>query len=417
MRIGIVNWSRQKVGGTETYLEKIFPELIDAGHQLSFLHEAAAVNDEEGIQLPAEVESWCVSQLGESAALSALREWNPNVLFLHSVTNPHLEAELLKLAPAVFLAHAYYGTCISGNKSFKFPIATPCDRKFGLGCLAHYYPHRCGGLNPLTMMTAYRRQALRLEHLSSYERIVTLSRHMRDEYIKHGFSPQRVQCISYLPRSGISSNGNKGASVADESSFGVPSATILPETWRLLFLGRIEFLKGGSVMLDALPAVVRNLNHPVHLTVAGGGSDRQSWQRQASRIENSTPGLKIDFVGWASGPEVEALWENTHLFLLPSVWPEPFGLVGLEAGTHGIPSVAFSVGGIPDWLHDGINGHLAASHPPGPVKFAEAIVKCLRDPATYAVLRDGALRVSKNFSIQNHVRSLIPVLADVAAGK
>ncbi|HEV7396245.1 MAG TPA: hypothetical protein VGN86_07015, partial [Pyrinomonadaceae bacterium] len=66
MRIGIVNWSRQKVGGTETYLEKIFPELIDAGHQLSFLHEAAAVNDEEGIQLPAEVESWCVSQLGES---------------------------------------------------------------------------------------------------------------------------------------------------------------------------------------------------------------------------------------------------------------------------------------------------------------------------------------------------------------
>src|SRR2546423_8225430 len=39
------------------------------------------------------------------------------------------------VAPAVFFAHAYYGTCISGAKTFKRPTVTPCDRRFGPKCL------------------------------------------------------------------------------------------------------------------------------------------------------------------------------------------------------------------------------------------------------------------------------------------
>src|SRR5256885_5474959 len=48
---------------------------------------------------------------------------------------PELEAEMLKVAPAVFFAHAYYGTCISGSKTFKFPNPMPCHRRFGWQCM------------------------------------------------------------------------------------------------------------------------------------------------------------------------------------------------------------------------------------------------------------------------------------------
>ena len=45
---------------------------------------------------------------------------------------------------------------------------------------------------------------------------------------------------------------------------------------------------------------------------------------------------------------------------MPSVWPEPFGLVGIEAGCVGLPAAGFGVGGIPDWLRPGETGELAS---------------------------------------------------------
>src|SRR5256714_11039321 len=89
------------------------------------------------------------------------------------------------VAPAVFFAHAYYGTCISGAKTFKRPTVTPCDRRFGPKCLLQYYPHRCGGLSPLTMLRLYRLQSQRLEPLRRDAAILTHSSHLHAEELKH----------------------------------------------------------------------------------------------------------------------------------------------------------------------------------------------------------------------------------------
>jgi glycosyltransferase involved in cell wall biosynthesis len=425
MRIAILYSTRRKVGGTEAYLESIIAELLKAGHQVAFFHEVDKPKSNEPIALPEEVPAWCVADLGAKSALSALRHWRPDVIYTHCLMNLKLEAETLRIAPAVFFAHAYYGTCISGQKTFRFPKpSTPCHRRFGWQCLVHYYPHRCGGLSPITMVREYRRQLKRLKQLQLYRAIVTHSTYMRDEYIKHGFDPARVYCLSYFAYQRSQSFGmdveeslaSSSSSLAQPSPDSNGSNRKTPTRRHLLFLGRMDRLKGGDVLIDALPHVRESLNAPLDVTFAGDGRMRKAWQRQASRAQSRTEGLHIEFPGWVDGHRRESLWNNCDLLVVPSVWPEPFGLVGTEAGLRGVPIAAFAVGGITDWLSDGVNGHLAPGDPPTSAGLAEAITRCLRDSETHTRLRRGALAMAKEFNVKNHLTALLEVFETAVHG-
>ena len=46
---------------------------------------------------------------------------------------------------------------------------------------------------------------------------------------------------------------------------------------------------------------------------------------------------------------------------MPSLWAEPFGLLGIEAGCVGLPAAGYAVGGIPDWLVPGETGESGSS--------------------------------------------------------
>src|SRR5439155_11071146 len=98
----------------------------------------------------------------------------------------------LNIAPAIYFAHNYYGTCISGLKTFRLPRIRPCNRQFGPACLLHYLPRRCGGHNPITMLKMFLRESRRLANLQKYRAIVTHSKHMRMEFIRNGMPPSRV---------------------------------------------------------------------------------------------------------------------------------------------------------------------------------------------------------------------------------
>jgi glycosyltransferase involved in cell wall biosynthesis len=423
MRIAIVTWSNRRVGGTEAYLEGIVAELLNKDHQVAFWHEVDAPANKERIEIASEVPVWCAADIGPEQSLTALREWQPDIIYSHSLLKPGLEAAALKIAPGVFFAHAYYGTCISGHKTFKTPVVTPCQRKFGWQCVMHYYPHRCGGLSPVSMLQEYRRQSKRFELLSVYKAIVTHSTHMRDEYIKHGFDPKHVRNLSYYAHQGdekfeLNGNGDhRDSPLPNIKISGSENLTFnsMPAYWRLLFLGRMDFLKGGRLFIDALPKVSEALGMPLRVTFAGDGPDRAAWERKASRVQRLNPSVSIDFAGWVNSAQRDALWSECDLLVLPSVWPEPFGLVGPEAGLHGVPIAAFGVGGITDWLSDGVNGHLARGNPPTAAGLVDAIVKCLRDPATHARLRHGATAMAQRFNMETHLSNLMSVFEEVCS--
>src|SRR5438034_1221443 len=79
--------------------------------------------------------------------------------------------------------------------------------------------------------------------------------------------------------------------------------------------------------------------------------------------------------GWVTGEERWRWLRTASLLAVPSTWPEPFGLVGLEAAALGVPTIAFDVGGVRDWLRPDENGFLVAANPPRASAFAQTLVR------------------------------------------
>ena len=409
MRIALVNWSSRRAGGIEAYLSAVIPELVRAGCEVGFWYEVDAPRQSAAIPLDAASQVCSVEASGYDRAIASLRSWQPDVLYSHGLLNPEFESDTLGIAPAVFFAHSYYGTCISGAKTFKNPTAMPCDRRFGPSCLLHYYPHRCGGWSPVTMVREYRRQHDRLEMLARYQTIVTHSKHMVDEYAAHGLTVRQI-ALPVSRRESPSARASISPITASSPEHLQDGITPV----RLLFVGRMDLLKGGRIFIDALPGVIDALKRPVTVVFAGDGPDRVVWERSARRLCIDRPELTVRFAGWCSSSDLEDLLDNADLLVLPSLWPEPFGLVGLEAGLRGVPVAAFAVGGITDWLSDGVNGSLASGTPPTSEGLTDAIVRCLADPLTHARLRRGAVEIPPRFTMKNHVAALLPVLQAAA---
>jgi glycosyltransferase involved in cell wall biosynthesis len=101
---------------------------------------------------------------------------------------------------------------------------------------------------------------------------------------------------------------------------------------------------------------------------------------------------------------------KADLLAVPSVWPEPFGLVGIEGGCVGLPAVGFAVGGIPDWLTPGVSGELAPGDKPDPRQLADALVRALADETHWNRLRVGSWETARRFTPEAHLDRLIPVL-------
>jgi len=85
---------------------------------------------------------------------------------------------------------------------------------------------------------------------------------------------------------------------------------------------------------------------------------------------------QVKFLGWVNGDEKDKIFRESSIFCLPS-YAEGFPMAVLDAWAYGIPVVTTPVGGIPDIVHDGINGLLFQ---PGDIKMlSQQLEKLIKD--------------------------------------
>ena len=401
MRIAVANWTSGVFGGVESYIATLAGALSGQGHDLIlFTEQGAPVERPESAPAGGNIGVINVAESGRSEAIALLSRWHPDIVYVHQILDPELEALLGGIAPSVLFVHSYAGACISGRKTTSFPTMRACHRTFGAKCLLHYYPHRCGGWSPVTMASLFAVQKRRSALMRSYDLVLTQSEYMRREMSRY-MNEDFLRTLA-LPTGDIidptrSRIWRKGEPV------------------RLLFAGRMEDLKGGDLLLEALLLLDPGIAQSMEVTFAGAGSLREKWERKASQIMRLRPDVRIRFSGWLNDEAKAEAYRTHDLLVVPSIWPEPFGLVGIEAGSLGLPAAAFNVGGIPEWLHDGVSGHLAEADPATAKSLSSAIERCFESEAHYAILSAGARTIAARHGIDVHSARLIEMFDEVIA--
>ena len=186
--------------------------------------------------------------------------------------------------------------------------------------------------------------------------------------------------------------------------------------YNLVCVGRLEWTKGADLALEAAARAAQRVSRPVTLRIVGRGPLEASLRRRAAALCAETSRLEVECSGWVGRERLGDILDASDLLLVPSRWPEPFGLVGVEAGLRGVPAVAFDAGGIPDWLEHGVNGLLVRGRPITAGRLAGAITECLASDDALARMRVAARERALQFTLARHVEQLESILA-AAAGR
>lgn len=219
----------------------------------------------------------------------------------------------------------------------------------------------------------------------------------------YGTPPGRVEIVA---------PGVEHAFFAPGDKRGARKALELGDGPVLLFVGRIQPLKGADVAVKALAALGRR---NATLLIVGGASGSEG-EREMDNVRSliSTHGLdaQVRFVAPQPHHILSTYYRAADVVLVPSR-SESFGLVALEAAACGTPVVANAVGGLLTIVEHGRTGFLVADRQPD--VFARHVANILDDPALSARLSVQAAERARGYTWSFAAARLRRAYADLTA--
>lgn len=321
-----------------------------------------------------------------------MTRFKPDIALIHKVKSADVVRKISLQIPAVYMVHDHDIVCPRRHKYF--PLSGQiCDKPAGVNCLSHLCfveKSAADQIIPVKLFDGIRRQRQDLTATANIKQFVTGSRWMASELAMNGIPPEQINVVPPVPQS-------------------IDKVNLIPSTTgsELLYVGQVIRGKGVDLLLKA----VSLLKSDWHLTVVGKG--RQEFEFQQLAVELGVFD-KVRFVGWVDHDRLEDFYAQSQIVIVPSRWPEPFGMVGIEAMARGRPVIGFAAGGIVDWLVDGENGLLAK---PGCSRdLANKIDKLLVDTNLAARLGQQAHRhVREHYNHNNFLHAMTKILQGASA--
>jgi glycosyltransferase involved in cell wall biosynthesis len=375
-------WTRN--GGVATHVMASAAALAARGTQVHVL--AAVVEPDEtapGIVFHRSAELFN-RRLPPRQRVGTALDCAPRLIHLHQFEDPQVAAHMQTSAPVIVSVHGY-SACTSAVHYFR--PGQECDRPHGAGCVPNLLARGCAHTrDPRWLPGSYRRASRAVELLRRADLVIS-------------YSPAVDRHLSV--------NGVRRRAT-------VPLFSTLPATLaggheqrrRVVFAGRLVRPKGAQVLVRA----ARELDAEV--VICGDGRELDSMRALARRPDVQG---RVSFRGWLAPAELARELAEASVVAIPSLWPEPFGLVGIEAFAAGRPVVASATGGIEEWLEEGVNGLCVA---PGDASaLAAALDELLADPDRQRRMgAAGRSSVAARFTAEHHVEALLAAYDAARAG-
>jgi glycosyltransferase involved in cell wall biosynthesis len=306
-----------------------------------------------------------------------LREECPDIVHGHDwLARAFLPLKAGSRARFVMSLHYYTLSCAKKSLMFKArPCAGPGFTKC-LGCAAEHYGLAKGPALAVANWTLSAAERAAVDLFLPVSQATAAGNGLSDD--------QRYEVIpNFMP-------DHRGPT-GDQSAY----TAQLPDTPFLLFVGDLRRDKGIHVLL----AAYAGLTHPPPLVLLG-------------KVWADTPAVwpanVIVLRDWPN-EAVLAAWQRSLMGIVPSLWPEPFGIVVIEAMASGRPVIASRIGGMPDILNDGEAGLLV---PPGDVL---ALQRAIERLLTDAELREGLGQAAKRRAEAFEAATVVPRIERVYA--
>lgn len=355
MKILLINDYGTATGGAELQMLSLKKDLQARGHKVKlFTSNYVIVKNSPlladyscyGTDSPFQVISQTFNLSAYFQLKKILVKFNPDIIhvrmFLWQLSP--LILPLLKPFPCLYQTAIYKAICPIGTKIL--PDGSHCNYKAGGICLT------MGCVTSQSWAFLMIQRQLWQRWRNAFNVVVALSYGMKNRLESDGITHIKVVYNGVAEREERPPLNN-------------------PPT--VAYAGRLSKEKGIDVLFKAFAKVVSFLPN-VKLMIAGEGKEETNLRQLAQKLDIND---NITWLGYLTRNDLENVFNQAWLQVVPSVWDEPFGNVTTEAMMRGTGVVASAVGAQPEIIENGVTGILV---PPNDVQsLFDALLKLLQN--------------------------------------
>lgn len=289
-----------------------------------------------------------------------LEDHQPDVIHVHHSLWVGLEfltlaRQTLPKVKILYTLHEYMPICFSRGQLFRYHEGGICQDVSPDQC-TRCFPKRTAD-DFILRRRGFRRAFELVDHF------ISPSEYLRGRFIDWGLPAGKISVIA---------NGHTRARPADWVPGHSPGLNVFG------FFGQFVDAKGIDVLLRAAVMAAEDTDGEIEIKVFGGNKEYASEdyiEKIDAILDNAPENLRITELGPYSRENVFDLMTTVDWVVVPSVWPETFGLVVSEAWDARRPVLASRAGGLGDRIEDGVNG--LSFLPGSAAQLAGHMINCL----------------------------------------
>jgi len=314
-----------------------------------------------------------------------LKRVQPDLVHIHNVQNVGVVKAALAYGPTVLTTHDHRWAC-PANTFYYRRTREVCDRTCGLGCFTTTLTKHCLTPRPHYALYFYYRVKWGLRNAHRFDHLIAPSLATKERHVRGGMPSERITPLPYF------------CSLAP-----LDKPRPLPDAPVITYIGRIADNKGHEFFVKALG----QLPETVHGRVVGAASEDAKAKLQALAEQHQCAD-RLTLQGWATREEIPDILDQTSVLVFPSLCVETLGIVGIEALSRGVPSVASDVGGVREWCINGETGYVVP--PKNATAIAEKIQYFLESRGRLLTFGTrGISLIREKFMPDHHVNKLLGI--------